>query len=107
MTSTDSRPPLVGSARPRKETHKLLGPADPSRRLGVTVVLRRRASSPPLPDLTVWHNTPIAERRALSRKEYASRYGADAAELTQVLAFAAAHGLTVIESHAGRRTVTL
>ncbi len=107
MTSTDSKRPLVGSTRPRKETHKLLGPADPSRRLGVTVVVCRSASSPPLPDLTTWHNTPIAQRRALTRQEYVNRYGATDADIDQVHAFAAAYGLTVVESHPGRRTVTL
>jgi Pro-kumamolisin, activation domain len=107
MTSSSSNRALPGSARPRHSSHKLLGPADPSHRLGITVVVRRNPSSPPLPDLAAWHNIPIAKRRALTRQEYASRYGADPAELEKVAAFAAARGLTVVESHAGRRTVTL
>ena len=107
MTSSDSRAALVGSTRPRRESHTLLGPADPGRRLGVTVLVRPSPSSPPLPNLADWHNTPIAQRRALTREEYASRYGADPVELQKVHAFAAAYGLTVVESHPGRRTVTL
>jgi subtilase family serine protease len=43
----------------------------------------------------------------LSREEYARTHGADQADIDKVHAFAATHGLTVTESHAGRRAITL
>src|ERR1700728_1475981 len=98
---------LAGSERPRPDSHKLIGPVDPAKLIGVTVLVRARPGSPPLPDLEQWHNTPLADRRALTREEYASRHGADPTDLHAVARFASQHGLRVAESHAGRCAVTL
>jgi hypothetical protein len=98
---------LAGSERPRPDTHRHMGPFDPAKIIGVTVLVRSRPGSPPLPDLDDWHNAPLAERRALTREEYAGRHGADPADLHAVAQFASQHGLHVAESHVGRRAVTL
>jgi len=103
----DGYKPLQGSERPRPAGHKLLGPAHPEKLIGITVMVRPRPGSPPLPSLEQWRNTPLAKRRALTREEYANTYGADPDDLQKVSVFAAAHGLKVAESHAGRRSVTL
>jgi hypothetical protein len=99
--------PLAGSERPRPDSHKLVGPADPEKLIGVTIVVRPRSGSPAPPSLAQWRATPLAERRALTRDEYARIHGADPADLQKVILFAAAHGLRVAESHAGRRAVVL
>jgi hypothetical protein len=99
--------PLKGSERPRPKSHKLVGPVDADKLIGITVMVRPRPGSPPMPDLTKWRDTPRAQRRALAREEYASTHGADLADLQKVALFAEAHGLRVAESHAGRRAVTL
>lgn len=70
-------------------------------------MLRRNPSSPPLPDLTAWHNIPFAQRRALTREQYASAHGAHPDDVRQVQSFASLYGLRIVDSHAGRRAVTL
>jgi hypothetical protein len=99
--------PLRGSERPRPDSHQHVGPADPGKLIGVTLLVRSRPGNPPPPSLMQWRNTPLRERRAMTRAEYAQVHGADPADLRQVAMFAAAHGLRVAESHAGRRSVTL
>jgi hypothetical protein len=98
---------LQGSERPRPEEHRHVGAVDSSKWIGVTVLVRARRGSPPLPDLEQWHNTPHAERKALTREEYAERHGADPADLEAVKRFAEGAGLRVTEMHAGRRSVTV
>lgn len=99
--------PLAGSERPRPTHHRHVGPLDAETRVGVTVVVRPRPGSPLPPDLVTWRDTPLRQRRALSRDEYAARHGADPADLDAVERHGRAHGLHVAERHAGRRTVVL
>jgi len=62
----------------------------------------------PLEDLERQLNQAAAGRQQyLSREEFAAAYGADAADLAKVEAFAHQHGLRVVESSAARRTVRL
>jgi hypothetical protein len=60
-----------------------------------------------LPDLKYWAATPLGQRKFLTREEFAAQHGAAQADLDKVAAFAQAHGLTVAESSAARRTVVL
>jgi Pro-kumamolisin, activation domain len=107
MARKRGRTPLAGSERARPKTHKLLGPVADEEAIGVTVVVRARPDSPPLPDLEDWQRTPPGERSFLSPEEYAQRHGAAAEDLAAVAAFAREHGLQVRESHVGRRSVSL
>ena len=97
---------LKGSERTPMPGARLLAPCDPAERLEVTVLVRRRAKQ----ELAA-RVTTIAGGRApspcLSRDEFAKRHGADPADLAAVGAFAAAHGLLVVEEHAARRTVVV
>ena len=98
--------PLSGSERtPLPGAHDL-GDADPNERLEVSVLLRRRAAD----EL----KSQVDQLRAgdksaghLSREGFASRYGADPADVTAVETFAQAHGLAVVASDLARRTVVL
>ena len=81
-----------------------LGPANAEEWLEVTVTLRRRA---PLPDLTALALQPPRSRVYVTRAELAARHGADPRDVARVEAFAKAHGLTLIQSSAGERTVRL
>ena len=94
---------LDGSERPRPDAHQLVGPVEADKVIGVTLILRPRPGSPPLPGL----DAPPGRPRVLSADEYAQTYGAAEADLDAVTAFAADHGLTVTERHAGRRSVTV
>jgi kumamolisin len=101
-----ARIPLKGSERAPLSGSRAVGPADPTERVQVSVLLRRRghqgfrdrvrrlASG----DRSVGH---------LAREDFARQFGAEPADIATVKAFAASHGLTVIQEHAGRRTVVL
>lgn len=80
---------------------------DESEKLNVTIVLRRRPDGPPVPDHAHYLRTPPSERRRMSESEFAARFGADAGEIDKVVAFVRSHGLTVDETHAARRTVSV
>ncbi len=97
---------LKGSERVAMSGARAVAPADPTERLEVTVLVRRRAAAE--------FHARAAQRAAgnastpyLTREEFAARHGADAADLKAVRAFAAAHGLAVVLEHAARRTVVL
>jgi hypothetical protein len=99
--------PLPGSERPRPDHHKHIGPVDPDKVIGVTVMVRPRPGSTPPPDLVAWRATPPRQKRAISREEYAKRHGADPADLEAVTSYARSHGLHVAERHGGRRSIVL
>ena len=98
--------PLTGSERSPLPDSRALGPADPAERLEVTVVVRP-ADRPGLQDRL--QKVARGERSAghLSRAEFARRHGASRADLDAVREFAEAHGLAVVQEHAGRRAVVL
>jgi kumamolisin len=94
MSTPKNRVPIAGSERAPLEGAREIGPANPNETVDVTIRLRSRAGK-----------KPIAERTALSRKEFEQRYGADPESIARVEAFAREHKLTVKEKSAARRTV--
>jgi kumamolisin len=99
--------PLRGSERTVRHGAKRTGAADPSEIFTVSVRIRRRSDAPPLPDFAALAAVPRGGRRHLSREEFAARYGASEDDLAKIAAFAAANGLSVVESSVPRRTVVL
>jgi kumamolisin len=106
--------PLKGSERSPLPNSSALGPADPTERLEVTVIVR--ATDPQglqtrLQEIAREAAKKGAKSRGptshLSRAEYARRHGASRADLDAVREFAEAHGLAVVQEHAGRRTLLL
>jgi kumamolisin len=85
---------IPGSERSPLPGSHVLGDADASQQLTVTVFLRAKKDEP-------------APAGALSRVAFADAYGADPADARSVEDFARAHGLTVVESSSGRRSVVL
>ena len=83
-------------------TARAVGPADPSQRIELSLLLRPRH---PLSELEPRLGAGIAP--PLTREELAARYGADPADVARVEAFAREHGLLMIEASATRRTVRL
>jgi kumamolisin len=61
----------------------------------------------PLPDPEEFGRQPLGERRYLTRRELAARYGADRKDLAAIEDFATEHGLRVRQASAGRRSVVL
>ena len=105
--SNPGRQPLAGSERPRPKSHKRLGVGAPGAPMAVTLIIRRRPGAKALPGLDHHEGVPLARRRFLSPAEYAEQYGAASADIHKAEAFAKAHGLAVVSSHAGRRLVTV
>jgi kumamolisin len=75
---------------------QLIGTPDPKSFVAVTVLLRRRNSDLPEPGTAT-----------LSRDEFASRFGADPADVVPVERFATENDLTVVEVNLARRSVVL
>ncbi len=98
---------LDGSERRPGPSARLLGPAKNDETMTVTIVSRRRPDGPRVPDHSYYRDTPPAERPRLSSEEFARKYGADQADIDKVTAFVAGHGLKVVETNAGRRTVVV
>src|ERR1700683_533471 len=82
-------------------------PLIPMKIFTVSVRIRRRSDAPPLPDFADPTAVPRRGRRHLSRDEFAARYGASEDDLAAIAAFAAANGLSVVETSIPRRTVVL
>ena len=108
---TTRRPPasprLPGSERPRPASHGHVRPLADNESVDFTLIVRRKPGAPPLPDMDHWHAIPIRERKFLTPYEYARTYGAQQSDIDAVESHARANGLTVLRSHAGRRTVSL
>jgi hypothetical protein len=96
---------LAGSERRASAKAKLLGQVDENEKFKVTISLRRRKDGPPLPDLEYFTKTPPNLRKRLAPEEFAEKYGAHPDDIQAVVAFAVKNGLTVKNTHAGRRTV--
>jgi kumamolisin len=101
-----AKSPLKGSERKPLQNSHALRAADPAERLEVTVIVR--ASDPQgLPARMQQIAKRRGERNHLSRVEFAHSHGASRADLDAVREFAEAHGLAVVQEHAGRRTLVL
>src|SRR5271168_96342 len=96
---------IPGSDRRRDEASKYIEPIPDEEEVTVTVLVRPPPNGPPVPDLDHWQNTPVTERHFISSQDYARIYGATPVDLDKVRTFVEGEGLTVLESHAGRRMV--
>src|ERR1700761_370497 len=107
MTRDQStRHPLTGSERQPLPGAKATGRADPGERLEVTVLLRRQNAAD-LADRVQKISKRESVGHHLSRKDFENQFGAHSADIDKVKTFAHAHGLAVVQEHAGRRTVVL
>jgi kumamolisin len=98
--------PLRGSERQPLPGARSVGKADPSERLEVTILARRRAGAN-LKERVGELSKGNVPGRHIRREDFASQYGADPADLAAINTFAGAHGLAVVQEDAGRRTVIL
>src|SRR5665213_539245 len=99
--------PLLNSARPIAPGAVATSALDAGAQVEVTLRLRRRAgaSAPPAPGAE--SGTPAKSRAYSTREDFEAQYGASDEDIAAVAAFAKAHGLTVTETHPGRRSVML
>jgi kumamolisin len=101
-----ARHPLKGSERKPVPGARSVGKSDPAERLEVTLLLRRR-NADALKERVKKIGSRAGATPHLSLTEFDAQFGASAPDLAAVKAFAGAHGLSVVQEHAGRRTVIL
>jgi kumamolisin len=104
---------LLGSERKPLEGARSVGKADPTERLEVTVLVRRRgeaalrASVEKLSNAGHGGKEKTAPHRHLKREEFAQQFGAYGNYIEAVRLFAERHGLAVVQEDQPRRTVVL
>src|SRR6266480_2286499 len=103
----NTRVVIQGSRKTPLKRARFTGKLDPNERMEVTVRVRARAALVVSPEFAALAAAPPAQRRHLSREEFAARFGADPADLERIEQFAHEHDLDVVSSHAGQRTVRL
>src|ERR1700712_680247 len=104
MSQKSPRHTIPGSDREPVQGAIAVGDCHPDERLEVTLRLRPKA---PLEDRAAHDEMAPLQRTYLTREEFASRHGADAKDIAAVEAFAKAHGLVVVDTSVGRRSVVL
>ncbi len=107
MTATSGRHTIPGSEKTAVPGARAVRAAPADERFEVTVRLRSKALPAALAAGGVHADTPPAQRKYLSREDYAAAHGADPQDIAKIAAFAAAHHLVVVESSAARRSVVL
>ncbi len=83
---------------------EMIGSAHPDERLEVTVRVRSRAQTQLVEHIQSLTSAQTPPAAAMSREEFAARFGADPADIRQVEEFAQRAGLTVVESSEARRS---
>jgi kumamolisin len=109
MSSPGSRVEMPGTApEPLPDSQPREEAPDHEERITVTVVVRSRAGRDEIAAaLDALSRRLPHERPFLSYEEHERRYGSTAEDLAAVQAFAAGHGLQVVEASAARRVVEL
>ena len=107
MATPDGRVPVPGSERAPVEGARPAGAVPGDEHVEVTVVVRYHKGSKPLGSTAKFGVPAPGERKYLTREQLAEASGADPADMHKVEEFAADHGLTVLDSDAARRTVSL
>jgi kumamolisin len=97
---------LNGSERKALLGARALGPANPTERLEVSVIVRRRSGNALRKEVAAIESAN-GSTAFLTREQFAAKHGADPADIAMVQAFANSNGLAVVESHAARRTIVL
>ena len=107
MITTTARHVVPGSERVVVRGAVPVSPAASDERMEVTVRVRAAPSPRGANDGAVFDDKLPAQRRYLSREDYAAGHGADPQDIANVTEFAAAHHLAVVESNPARRTLVL
>ncbi len=107
MNLPEDYKPVKGTEHNHPPGHKALNPTAGNEPVTATVILRRRVNGPKLRELDEFSPQSKTPPKKISRSEFAADYGADPKEMEQVASFAKSHGLEVVESHPGRRSVVV
>ncbi len=97
---------LPGSERIDPAGATRLGPAAPTERLNVSVIVRRQ-DRPSFDTRVRRLSSGLTADALLTRAQFADRHGANPLDLAAVGEFARAAGLQILQQHAARRTLVL
>ena len=98
---------LADSVVPHVAMAKMIGKLLPEEQVEICVHLRPKPSSPQLPSLEEFTDTPLSKRKYLSHKEFQKLYGADPADVEKIKVFAREHGLHVEKVEPEHRCIHL
>jgi kumamolisin len=99
---------VKGTEHIHPEDHKFLHPtSDTGGLITATVIVRRRTDGEKLKGLSDFSAASRPARPRPTREQFAAQHGADPKEMDEVAAFAKSHGLKVLETHPGRRSVVV
>jgi kumamolisin len=107
MAASSNRVSIPGSERTAAPGARKVGPAEPTEQIRASVYVRPGRLVDTKAAVDEIANSPVGERRHLTRDEYAATFGADPNDLAKVESFAKDHGLAVEQVDAGRRVVVL
>jgi len=100
--------PLTGSERVPLTKAKAVGAASPDEQIQVTVLLTSKATQEARRSaIKTLASQPPAQRKHLTREEFANARGAAPADIEKVVEFAHEYGLSVVRSDAAQRSVVL
>ena len=108
MATKDSKIEMPNSERAPLPGAMRVGPCDPHEIIDVTIVVRRRSKgSGRFPRIEELGRRPVAERRHLTREEFAQAHGALAEDLARIRTFAETKGLRIKSESVPRRSIVL
>ena len=107
MSKNQDRKVVPGSDRTPLHGARAVGPVPGDERFEVTVRVRRRTPVQNLAPQALHADALPAQRRYMTREEYAKDHGADPADIAKVEKFAKDHGLVVVDASTDRRSVFL
>jgi len=100
--------PLSGSERVPLAGAKVIGAVNPEEKLEVTVILKPKTSREETQKtIRALASQPLAERKHLTREQFAAERGAQPADIEKVEEFAHEYGLSVVSADPARRAVVL
>jgi kumamolisin len=108
MAKQAKRFALTSSSKRLPKGSKVLGKADPSNDMEISLRIRAKAHAP-LDDAALLASAakPTSQRQYLTREEFAEKAGADPADVSKIDDFAHQYGLNVKSVHLASRTVKL
>jgi kumamolisin len=100
--------PLSGSERVPVAGAKVIGAVNPEEKLEVAVILKPKASREATQKaIRALASQPLAERKHMTREQFAAERGAQPADIEKIEEFAHEYGLSVVSADAARRAVVL
>ena len=108
MVTVAKRHAIAGSERTPPPGARMVGPADPHERALVTILLKRRSTSPGVKSFVQEQSQqPLAKRQHLTHAEFERVHSASDEDIEKIEHFAAANGLDVVQVHPNQRRIVL